>query len=222
MGFCNGLYRTPVARRAEIVGVEDQSHPAKMRRHFLEKLHQLAGQRHFVKHEPGQIAAGAREAFDQTQSDRVRRRDEDNRNLAGRLPQRIQGADPIDQDHVRLRAHQVRRGGANVIDVATAPSHVDLDVAGIRPAELLELPPKPHQPRLSLQVTAGAHQNADSPRALLRPRRERPCRRRTAEQGYHLASSNVGHGLPPRNPPCQHTARQGCPRKVTGRSLGQA
>src|SRR5262245_62036161 len=57
----------------------------------------------------------------------------------------------------------------------------------MRPAELLELPPKPHQPRLSLQVIAGADQNADSPRALLRPRRNRP-RRRAAEQRDELAT----------------------------------
>ena len=49
----------------------------------------FASHRDLVKHEPGEIAAGVRKAFDQTQSDRIGGRDEDDRNLAGCLPHRV-------------------------------------------------------------------------------------------------------------------------------------
>jgi hypothetical protein len=41
-------------------------------------------------------------------------------------------------------------------------------------------------------------QHADPPHpvALLRPRRERPCRRRAAEQDDDIAPSHVEHGAP--------------------------
>src|SRR5215813_15057819 len=42
---------------------------------------------------------------------------------------------------------------------------------------------------------------------MRRARRERPCGRTAAKQGYHLASSNVGHGLPLGT---QLTAGSGC------------
>src|SRR5262249_2693751 len=156
---------------------EDHSDPDDIRYQLLEQLDKLAGQRDLVKHEAGQIPARMREAFNEAKSDRIGGCDEDNRYLAGRLPYRIQGADPVDQDHVRFRAHQPRRARANVIEVGAAPSHVDLQVASIRPAELLQPSPKSRQPKLALQIVAGADQNTDSPRARLRPRRQRPKKR---------------------------------------------
>src|SRR5205814_576060 len=44
-------------------------------------------------------------------------------------------------------------------------------------------------PSLGLYIVCEAHQHADAAHALalLRPRRERPCHRRAAEQGYELA-----------------------------------
>src|SRR5262249_19600907 len=56
-------------------------------------------------------------------------------------------------------------------------------------------------------------------RGLLRPRRERPCRRRAAEQRDEMAASCVEHGLPSRNPLCQLTAGSGCLGSAR-RSLG--
>ena len=60
-------------------------------------------------HEARKISAGMREAFNQAQSDGIGGCNEDNWNLAGRLPYRIQGSDPVDQHHVRFRTHQIRR-----------------------------------------------------------------------------------------------------------------
>src|SRR5262249_61062996 len=84
--FCNGFYRAPIARGTCVVGVEDQSNPDEIRYQVLEQLDKLTGQRDLVKHEAGQIPAGAREAFNEAQSDRIGGCDEDNRYLAGRLP----------------------------------------------------------------------------------------------------------------------------------------
>src|SRR5262245_48943655 len=96
--FCNGFYRAPVARRTCVVGIKDQTNPDKIWYQFLEKLNKLAGHRDLVKHEACKIPAGMREAFNQTQSDWIGGCNEDNRYLAGRLPHRIQGTDPVDQD----------------------------------------------------------------------------------------------------------------------------
>src|SRR5262249_9776285 len=190
-----------------VVRIEDQSNPDDIRYQLMEKLDKLTGQRGLVKHEAGQIPAGMREAFNEAQSDRIGGCDEDNRYFAGRLLYRIQGANPVDQDRVRPRAHQVRRARTNVIEVGAAPSHVDLEVAPIRPAELLQPSPKSRQPKLALQIVAGADQDADSPRALLPVRYQRPRRRRAADERDELApphsitssaraSSDAGTSMP--------------------------
>src|SRR5262245_14931297 len=75
-----------------------------------------------------------------------------------------------------------------MIEVGAPPSHVDLQVASIRPTELLQPSPKSRQPKLALQIIAGADQNTNSPRALLRARRQRP-RRRAADQRDDLATA---------------------------------
>lgn len=97
------------------------------------------------------------------------------------------------QDHVRLRVRHVRRGAANVIDVAAAPSYVELHVATNRPAELLESLPKPRYPRLSLQVVVDAQQNADAPHsfALLRTHAKRPRDCSAAQKRDELAPLHV-------------------------------
>src|SRR5262249_10934359 len=80
--------------------------------------------------------------------------------------------------------------GANAFGVICAPTIVDPHVAAVSPAQLLELLQKRTDPCHSFRIVRGQRgQHADAPHslALLRPRRERPRRRRAAEQRDELA-----------------------------------
>jgi len=73
------------------------------------------------------------------------------------------------------------------------PVNVDLDVAALRPAELLQLVPERGNAGPSFRVALGVgHQRADPPHplALLRARRERPSRR-AAEECNEVAPSHA-------------------------------
>src|SRR5262249_33154619 len=68
---------------------------------------------------------------------------------------------------------------------------VNADVAGFRPSTLIEPLPECREAGFCLRIVLGeAHQHADPPHsvALLRARRERPRRRRAAEQRDELPS----------------------------------
>ncbi len=75
--------------------------------------------------------------------------------------------------------------------VARCPANVDPNVAAFHPPELLEFVSECGDEGPSLPVALGkAHQHADPPHplALLRARRERPCRR-AAKQRDELAAA---------------------------------
>jgi hypothetical protein len=78
-----------------------------------------------------------------------------------------------------------------VLDVAAAPYHINLDIAAIRPTELLEFLSERCDPRLSLQIITGAHQNCDPTDVLLRvypkwPRRYRATKKRDKRAPLHV------------------------------------
>jgi hypothetical protein len=81
-----------------------------------------------------------------------------------------------------------------------AKAKVDLDVAAIDPAQFLQALYQLPDQGLPFWLALREHTQKSDARhraGLLPSRRERPRSRRAAEQGYHLASSNVGHGLLP-------------------------
>src|SRR5262249_30893547 len=99
------------------------------------------------------------------------------------------------QDHVRRERNQFRRIFAQPIEIAQAPPILDAHVSAVGPASFLQA--------LYEGITAGqpfrivrsqdAHEYTYAPRslALLRPRRQRPRRRRAAEQRDEIAALHL-------------------------------
>ena len=91
--------------------------------------------------------------------------------------------------------------------------------ASLRPSQPIEFPPERRELRLHIRIVLGeAREHADAPHALalLRARRERPCRRAAAEKGNELPSP---HGIVPGEPrgmrKYYQTSPQKCVTKVT-------
>src|SRR5262249_3660315 len=80
--------------------------------------------------------------------------------------------------------------GVSLLGIAASPTIVDLDIASFNPAQALEASQQRCDIRLSLRIPLGVpHEHADAPHplGLMRPRRERPCRHRAAEQCDEVA-----------------------------------
>jgi hypothetical protein len=81
---------------------------------------------------------------------------------------------------------------AHALDVEPSPPIVDRNVSAIGPPKFCKLLLEGSDPQSSLLVLHTRNQNADPPHrtGLLRPRRQRPSRRRTAEKRDEIASSH--------------------------------
>jgi hypothetical protein len=91
-----------------------------------------------------------------------------------------------------------QNGIAAVVGIGAGPTEIDAKVAAVGPAQLLQALHEDEHERLFVGIGGGErHQHADAAHALtlLRPRRERPCHRRAAEQRDELAPSQVEHGF---------------------------
>jgi hypothetical protein len=119
-------------------------------------------------------------SYDEARADRIGDKPEHDRDGASCLPQRRNGRAAKDKDYIRCQRHQFGRVFARIVNIASAPAVLDLDVVPDSPAQ--------HE-----------HADATHPLALLCARRERPSsyRRRTAKQRDELASLYVEHGLLP-------------------------
>jgi hypothetical protein len=96
----------------------------------------------------------------------------------------------------------------------------DRDVFGFDIASLFEALPKSNQTVRERVSRCGVDETNHWHCRLLRARRQRPSRR-AAEQGYHLAPSYVGHGLP-LGTRCASLPHAKVAPEGTGLSLGQA
>ena len=94
------------------------------------------------------------------------------------------------QDDVRRERDQFRRVSANVGGIGRGPAGVDPHVAADGPAQLLQPLQERPDAGLKFRIVRGRGQeyaDAPHPLGLLRARRERPRRRRAAEQRDELA-----------------------------------
>jgi hypothetical protein len=87
---------------------------------------------------PGHIPSGSREAVDEARTDRIGDLNEYNRHCAGRLQQRRHARCPRGHDDVRCKRDQFGSVFANFFGITTAPAMIDLNVAAVGPARLLE------------------------------------------------------------------------------------
>jgi len=111
----------------------------------------------------------------------------------GLLPQRSHCGAAVGQDHIGSRLDQLRHISPHAVGVAGGPASVDAKIAAFRPPEFLQPLAQGSNACLSVRIVISQHQYGDAshPLALLRARRERPRRRRTAKQGDELAPSHL-------------------------------
>src|SRR5262249_31786864 len=136
-----------------------------------------------VDHESCDVAAWPRQAVNEACADRIDDGCEHDRDRAAFPLQRSGDWPRLREDHVGLRGYQLSRERLH-LGAGRRITIIDVDVASLRPSEPFELLPK----RLYLRiVVAREHPDAPDGAHLLRPRRERPCRRRAAKQRDELA-----------------------------------
>ena len=165
----------------------------------------------------GGVAARPRQAIDEAGADRIGDVHEHDRHGAGRLQQRGHARRASGQDDVRRERDQFRRVFANAVGIVAAPSGRRSARCGRRSSPIAASPCRnaasgpglPHRPR-------PGHEHADAPHplALLRARRERPRRRRAAEQRDEFAPPHV-------RPPAQRTGIVAAQASAMGAQLGQ-
>ena len=150
----------------------------------------------FESHETGGVAARPRQAVDEAGADRIDDDREHDRHGAGRLQQRPHGRGAMGQDDVRRERDQFRRVSANVGGIGRGPAGVDPHVAADGPAQLRQRLQERPDAGLKFRIVRGCgqeHADAPHPLGLLRARRERPRRRRAAEQRDELAPLSFDH-----------------------------
>ena len=143
--------------------------------------------------EPGGVAAGPRQALDETAPTGSVTCEHD-RHGAGRLQQGRHGCGARGQDDVRRERDQFRRVFTHAVGIASAPAIIDPNIAAVDPAQLLQASANAAirtRPSGSSAVNGSQHTNAPHPLGLLRARGERPRSRRAAEQRDELASLHV-------------------------------
>jgi hypothetical protein len=107
-----------------------------------------------------------------------------------------------------LVANQLLRQRSYPIDVNAAPTRVNPHVAVIGPAQVRKRLRERRVATLPLKIVfVSPHEHADAPHAvaLLRPRRERPCRR-AAKSSDEFAPSKPNAHVPL---PCEETPIDG-------------
>src|SRR5262245_15316996 len=174
----------------EAVGLRIVHHPdvRKRRRYNLEHFHRFAHDRKINQAEAGDIAARTRHVGDEALRHRFGDPDENNRYRRCRTLERHYRRRAASDDHIRLERHQFRDDLAHLLGAAAGPTHVNLYVATVVPAELLEALPEGLQLALTLWIRFQPDvDNRDATHGLLSARGERPRRRRTAQKRDELA-----------------------------------
>src|SRR5439155_17483629 len=126
-------------------------------------------------------------------ADRIRDPREHDRNCAGHLLQSRYDRIGRDEDYIRRHRHHFRGRDAHTLGAFAGEPVIELDVVALGPTEFVE--PLSESRKVGLPdfiVLGKAHDHADAPQplALLRARRQRPCRSRTADKRDELAPSH--------------------------------
>ena len=158
--------------------------------HLAQQLQPLCANLGIEKIDACQVAARPGEAGDKADCDRVSRNGEDNRGRRGRRLGRKRATRDRD-DRGDLSASQIGRQRWKPIDLIVGPAVFDRYVLALDMTGFLQTLAKSAQ---TVHVRAGrrAVQEPDHRhRLLLRPRRQRPCRR-ACKSRDELAPSHVG------------------------------
>ena len=161
---------------------------------LLEYLNPLAAQRRLDVDEPGDVAAGTRQAFDESAPDRIGNDEEHDGDGFGFALERGDDLRRVSDLHIRLQGDQLFRKNTHAIDIGGGVADLDLDVAALDLSEFAKGCPECRQPLDDLRIALGpAEHHADPPRlsALLSMRGQRPSRRHATEQRDELAPSHA-------------------------------
>ena len=166
------------------------ANPCEMRRGPFEQLQPLASYRRFVTAESSRIAFGPGNVFHQTNGGRVAAPGKDNRDGLRCLLQRARRQSPPGDDHVGRERDELHRGRPQSICIGNAETSLDLQVATFNPTQLgqrlAQRGPNRLEPRIAVIIGIQPTEQWHAP-VRLRARRERPRRRRAAEERDEVA-----------------------------------
>ena len=150
-----------------------------------------------------------REACDEAEPDRIFGHAEDDRDGAGRGlgGNRAEGV-ARGRNHRGAPADQISGERLQAIRLAVQPVVFDRDILALHEASLGKAFAKCGAPLASRVRGAHVEESYERQRALLCPRRNRPCRRRAAEKGDEFAPSH-GPCLTPRTAPYHIVEKSG-------------
>jgi hypothetical protein len=104
---------------------------------------------------------------------------------AGRPLQRGHDRTGRSKNHIRFKRHEFHCISVVAFSITRAPANIDSGIAPVGPTQFLQRLNESNNPSLPVRIIGTrVHQHADAahPLTLLRPRRDRPRCRRTAEQ----------------------------------------
>src|SRR5262249_27460427 len=171
--------------------IENCGDPSSAGRNLFEHFDPFGAERKLKYRESGNVSARTRQACDQALTKRVGDREEHDRYGACRLQEAFGRRGGMGDQHIGLQADQLFRKCLNSVCIGVAPTIINSNIAAILPAELLKALLKKGDARTDIGIAFGdRHQHAYAPYALglLRARRERPRRRRAAEQRDECAA----------------------------------
>jgi hypothetical protein len=148
-------------------GIPEHRDAGHGRRDLFQQLQPFRGDAVLAGDEPGGVAAGSRQAVDETGGNRIADNREYDRDGAGRLQQRTHGRGAMRQDDVGRERGQLRRVPANFAGIAGGPARLDADVAANVPAQQRQPLQKRADADLKLRIVRGSRQqHADAPHPL--------------------------------------------------------
>src|SRR5262249_48369584 len=186
------LQRAPLAGPRGYRGIPNDGRSRHARRDLFEQFEPFRANTVFEYGKTSDVAARSRQAIDEASADRIRRLREYDRHAARRLQQRRYDRAASSQDDVWRQRDQFRRIFAKAVGIAGPPARVNLQVAALGPAQLLQALQERRNAGLTLWIVGHGHEHGDPPHslALLRARCKRPRGSRTAEQRDELAPSH--------------------------------
>jgi hypothetical protein len=107
-------------------------------RDLLEQLQPFRADAELEQSKSGEVAARPRQALDKAGADRVADHGEHDRQGAGGLLQRHHRVVAAGQKDVRTEREELRDVSAHTLGIAAAPADIDLRVAPVGPAQLLQ------------------------------------------------------------------------------------